>query len=66
MKGNTTYIKDPSNPAEEPKSFNFDFSYWSHDSFSERADGCLRAFSMPPLSRPSDLVPSSDKYADQV
>ena len=53
MKGNSTYIKDPENMKEEPKKFAFDYSYWSHDSFKERAsDGYLE--------------PSSSKYADQV
>ena len=41
MSGQSTTILDPSNPAEEPKSFSFDFSYWSHDGFSERPDGCM-------------------------
>ncbi len=40
MKGNTTYISDPSALTEEPKSFSFDFSYWSHDGFEDRGDGC--------------------------
>ena len=40
MKGNTTYISDPSMPGDEPKSFSFDYSYWSHDEFVETADGC--------------------------
>ena len=52
MKGTTTYIQDPSAPKEDPKEFNFDFSYWSHDGFKEEADG--------------NLVPTDKKYADQV
>jgi len=52
MNGKTTSIKDPENPSTAPKDFTFDFSYWSHDSFTERADGYNE--------------PSSSKYADQV
>ncbi|ELU00840.1 hypothetical protein CAPTEDRAFT_171489 [Capitella teleta] len=51
MNGNSTYIKDPAAPKAEPKMFAFDYSYWSHDCFKEKADGYLE--------------PSSSKYADQ-
>ena len=47
-----TEIKDPSNLKAEPKKFAFDFSYWSHDGYTEGADGYLS--------------PKSPKYADQV
>ncbi|XP_041031225.1 kinesin-like protein KIF1A isoform X8 [Carcharodon carcharias] len=30
MSGNTTTIINPKQPKEAPKSFNFDYSYWSH------------------------------------
>nr|XP_033814587.1 kinesin-like protein KIF1A isoform X2 [Geotrypetes seraphini] len=30
MSGNTTTIINPKQPKETPKSFNFDYSYWSH------------------------------------
>ncbi|XP_055502048.1 kinesin-like protein KIF1A isoform X4 [Leucoraja erinacea] len=30
MSGNTTTIVNPKQPKEVPKSFNFDYSYWSH------------------------------------
>ncbi|XP_078266829.1 kinesin-like protein KIF1A isoform X20 [Rhinoraja longicauda] len=30
MSGNTTTIANPKQPKEAPKSFNFDYSYWSH------------------------------------
>ncbi|XP_038672587.1 kinesin-like protein KIF1A isoform X15 [Scyliorhinus canicula] len=30
MSGNTTTIVNPKQPKETPKSFNFDYSYWSH------------------------------------
>ncbi|XP_032081262.1 kinesin-like protein KIF1A [Thamnophis elegans] len=30
MTGNTTTIVNPKQPKETPKSFNFDYSYWSH------------------------------------
>ncbi|XP_040204862.1 kinesin-like protein KIF1A isoform X3 [Rana temporaria] len=32
MNGNTTTIVNPKQPKETPKSFNFDYSYWSHTS----------------------------------
>jgi len=52
MNGSSTEIKDPGNMSAEPKRFAFDHSYWSHDQFTERADGYLE--------------PSGSKYADQV
>jgi hypothetical protein len=52
MENNTTVIKDPSAPEMEPKRFTFDFSYWSHDDFTERDDGYL--------------APNSPRYADQI
>nr|XP_034974213.1 kinesin-like protein KIF1B isoform X1 [Zootoca vivipara] len=32
MQGNSTSILNPKNPKEAPKSFSFDYSYWSHTS----------------------------------
>ncbi|XP_051735124.1 kinesin-like protein KIF1B isoform X9 [Ctenopharyngodon idella] len=32
MQGNSTTILNPKNPKEAPKSFSFDYSYWSHTS----------------------------------
>ncbi|KAG1961169.1 kinesin-like protein KIF1B [Pimephales promelas] len=32
MQGNSTIILNPKNPKEAPKSFSFDYSYWSHTS----------------------------------
>ncbi|PIK46734.1 putative kinesin-like protein KIF28P [Apostichopus japonicus] len=52
MNGGTTTIANPAEPNEEPKKFAFDYSYWSHDSFSEQEDGLL--------------VPDGPKYADQA
>ena len=52
MAGNSTYIKDPAAPDQEPRKFAFDYSYWSHDGFRERDDGYLE--------------PSEPTYADQV
>ena len=52
MKNNTTEIKNPDNPEDEPKRFTFDYSYWSHDEFNERNDGYLE--------------PAGSRYADQV
>lgn len=54
MRGNTTAIMDPvfmDKPGVEPKKFTFDYSYWSHDGFSEREDGYL--------------FPTEPSYADQ-
>lgn len=52
MDGNQTTIKNPENMDAEPKKFAFDFSYWSHDGYQERADGYLE--------------PQDPKFADQV
>ena len=52
MSGNSTGIKDPENLSADPKKFAFDYSYWSHDGFTEQADGYLQA--------------NTSKYADQV
>mmetsp|Transcript_25485 Transcript_25485/g.4229 ORF Transcript_25485/g.4229 Transcript_25485/m.4229 type:complete len:111 (-) Transcript_25485:156-488(-) len=39
MRGNTTKIWNPDTKAE--REFNFDYSYWSHDGFTEQANGIL-------------------------
>ena len=52
MQDKSTTIKDPSAPEIEPKKFTFDFSYWSHDDFTEREDGYLTG--------------TTARYADQV
>lgn len=55
MSGNSTTITDPifvDKESVEPKTFTFDYSYWSHDGFGEREDGYL--------------YPVEPKYADQV
>ena len=52
MIGKSTEIKNPEDMKAEPKKFAFDYSYWSHDEYQERADGYLEA--------------SGSKYADQV
>eukprot|EP00002_Diphylleia_rotans_P023808 TRINITY_DN4688_c0_g1_i2.p1 TRINITY_DN4688_c0_g1~~TRINITY_DN4688_c0_g1_i2.p1 ORF type:complete len:1214 (+),score=278.54 TRINITY_DN4688_c0_g1_i2:125-3766(+) len=49
MEGQMTSIVNPMN--DEKKNFSFDFSYWSHDGFSTRADGMM--------------IPDGEKYADQ-
>eukprot|EP00105_Crassostrea_gigas_P042661 XP_019926809.1 PREDICTED: kinesin-like protein KIF28P isoform X16 [Crassostrea gigas] len=41
MQGQMTTIANPETPNEEPKSFSFDYSYWSHDGFQEKSDGVL-------------------------
>ncbi len=57
MNGPTTKLQDPEAPNDDPKKFNFDFSYWSHDGFNEDANGLLTA-------DPSH--PNGKKFADQV
>lgn len=52
MSGQQTKIKNPDSMSEPGKEFAFDYSYWSHDGFSERADGYME--------------PKNSKYADQV
>lgn len=49
MQGPSTLITDPSTNKE--RTFTFDYSFWSHDSFIEQPDGLL--------------VPEGEKYADQ-
>nr|XP_054748335.1 kinesin-like protein KIF28 isoform X2 [Lytechinus pictus] len=41
MSGATTKMHNPEAPKDEPRSFTFDYSYWSHDGFEEDADGIL-------------------------
>ncbi|XP_072169328.1 kinesin-like protein KIF28P [Diadema setosum] len=43
MNGATTKIQNPEAPKDEPKSFTFDYSYWSHDGFTEDDKGILSA-----------------------
>lgn len=53
MTGTSTTITDPAAGADSAtKSFTFDYSYWSHDGFTEKEDGYLAA--------------ASTEYADQV
>ncbi|EDO44751.1 predicted protein, partial [Nematostella vectensis] len=42
MKGPTTMLTDPAAPNDDPKSFTFDYSYWSHDGFEEDDTGYLK------------------------
>jgi len=35
MSGNSTTIKDPDEPDQEPRKYAFDYSYWSHDCYNE-------------------------------
>ncbi|XP_074659378.1 kinesin-like protein KIF28 isoform X2 [Tubulanus polymorphus] len=51
MSGSTTEISDPANKGNKKK-FAFDYSYWSHDGFTEEANGYLK--------------PTASKYADQM
>ncbi|XP_071824596.1 kinesin-like protein KIF28 isoform X3 [Apostichopus japonicus] len=43
MEGPQTRIHNPETPKDDPKTFAFDFSYWSHDAFTEDDDGILNA-----------------------
>ncbi|XP_052831128.1 kinesin-related protein 1-like [Octopus bimaculoides] len=43
MDGQQTSIVNPDNTGEAPKCFCFDYSYWSHDGFSEDEKGILQA-----------------------
>ena len=52
MAGQSTFISNPSDMSSEPRKFEFDYSYWSHDQFVEQDDGYL--------------APETEKYADQV
>ena len=49
--------QDPENMSAEPRKFNFDFSYWSHDGFKEESNGYMI---------PDKSQPNGSKYADQV
>ncbi|XP_062500955.1 kinesin-like protein KIF28P isoform X2 [Corticium candelabrum] len=51
MEGARTWIQDPDNLQDEPKSFTFDHSYWSFDGYRELENGYLE--------------PTSPQYADQ-
>ena len=41
MMGKSTQIRDPSNASKEPRTVTFDYSYWSHDGFTETPEGLL-------------------------
>jgi hypothetical protein len=49
MKGSSTKIRDPQTGKD--RDFTFDYSFWSHDEFTETPNGLL--------------VPNDEKYADQ-
>ncbi|XP_060073969.1 kinesin-like protein KIF28P [Ylistrum balloti] len=51
MEGKCTEIFNPEDMKAEPKKFNFDYSYWSHDGYTKRPDGYME--------------PAEPKYADQ-
>ena len=55
MKNNVTTVEDPDAPDETPKSFTYDYSYWSFDGFKERPDGYFASANS-----------SSGAYCDQV
>jgi len=52
MNGQCTEIRNPERPKLKPRVFTFDYSYWSHDGFTERRDGYLE--------------PETTTFADQV
>jgi hypothetical protein len=57
MEGNTTLLFSPDNLTEEPKKFTYDYSYWSHDGFTEAENGLCLA---------DETHENGSKYADQV
>ena len=57
MNDNTTRLYNPSDIHDEPKTFTFDYSYWSHDGFTENSDG---------LCQTDSSHANGHKYADQV
>lgn len=57
VEGNTTVLYNPNNPEDEPKSFTYDHSYWSHDGFTEADNGLCIADAYHINGR---------KYVDQV
>lgn len=57
MYDKTTFLNNPDAPAEEPKKFAYDFSYWSHDGYKEAETG---------LIVPDTTHTNGHKYCDQV
>ena len=55
MNGNSTTITDPEN--NEPRSFTFDYSYWSFDGGKEQSDGYVA---------PDKSHKNGSKFSDQV
>ena len=50
MQGSQTIIYDYKKDPPEPRPFNFDYSFWSHDCFDTLPDG--------------KMVPATPRYAD--
>ena len=57
MKGATTYLRDPDASGEEPRSFSYDHSYWSHDGCKDDGNG----YFVPDSKHPHGKI-----FADQV
>jgi kinesin family protein 1 len=57
MKDNMTKITDPDSGKENK--FYFDYSYWSHDGFTEDSDGILNA-------NPGSIYASQEKVFDDL
>ena len=55
MNGNTTTVTDPE--TGKPKTFTYDYSYWSHDGGKEDKTGYFK---------PDSGHPNGSKYCDQV
>ncbi|RWS30831.1 kinesin-like protein KIF28P [Leptotrombidium deliense] len=55
MENETSALFNPNNMRDEPKKFTFDYSYWSHDGFTENDTLCL----------PDPQHFNGKKYADQ-
>ncbi|KAI1292656.1 Kinesin-like protein KIF28P [Halotydeus destructor] len=57
MQSSTTLVYNPSSPNEEPKKYTFDYSYWSHDGFTQDGDTSY--------AQADSAHANCHKYADQ-
>lgn len=52
MNGHSTTVVNPMQPKDQPKTYTFDYSFWSHDGYKIANNGYLEN--------------ASNKYIDQV
>ena len=57
MTGPATYLTDPDDPDGEPRSFSFDYSYWSYDGSRKEENGYFGA---------DDSHPNGGQFVGQV